>query len=1274
MSNLSVNPNFKSEHDYQDNMIELSPIKSNESKSSSLKNQQKFKQPSRKATSKSLQNSSAAISNNGDAFDIDLDDVTELQDPKSIKFFQNRFSNNPLNFYKSLKSDPRLGLDPSIPDLDQRTKHFGINKLPEKKPKSFFLLAWEALHDKVLILLSIAAVVSFALGLYETFGQPPEYDAEGNKIPRVEWVEGVAIIIAVLIVVLVGAANDYQKELQFAKLNAKKDDREIVVIRGGNEQVISIFDLLVGDILTLQTGDIIAADAVLIQGQCECDESALTGESNTIHKFPIERALQKYNEDFPNNDVDIGTKGVPDPYLISGSKLLSGIGKAMVTAVGPNSIHGRTMQALKIEPEVTPLQARLNDLAEGITKYGLLAALILFFVVFCRFLSYLPPGKQYHEKTPAQKGSKFLDIVITAITIVVVAVPEGLPLAVTLALAFASTRMAKDANLVRILRACEIMGNATAVCSDKTGTLTENRMKVVNGSISNLEFDDNAHSDIEKSSELKLSKNVHLNLLTNIALNSTAFENKEKDSTENPFLAPKKKHWWSKKKVSTSPAQEELINEPYVGSKTETALLSLAERSFGMNNGNNLTELRNNPNLLGIESIVQVIPFESSRKWGGLVVKYSNSQKYRFFIKGAAELVFARCEFKVEPDSSIIKIDKKSQDELYSKINSYAEMALRTISLAHKDFELESWPPKGMEDESNPSDADVEKLIGEVINIDSETTKYDENVPNIVINSDEDSNKNDNNNQQGLILDAIVGIKDPLRPGVKDAVEQCQRAGVTVRMVTGDNVTTARAISISCGILTDEFINDKESCMEGPIFRKLSKDERYKIVPKLKVLARSSPEDKRILVETLKKQGEVVAVTGDGTNDAPALKLADVGFSMGISGTEVAREASDIILMTDDFAAIVNAIKWGRCVSISIKKFIQFQLTVNITAVVLTFVSAVASSEGKSVLTAVQLLWVNLIMDTLAALALATDKPDASILDRKPDGRQKPLISVSTWKMIIGQSFLQLVVTMTVHFAGHKIFFGTHHITDHQQTELDALTFNTFVWLQFFKLWVTRKLDEADGISNVKDRISMRNLNFFQDLFRNWYFLIITLGIGAIQVMIMFVGGTAFSVVRQTGAMWGTAIICGMLSLPWGALIRIIPDEWVIKVFPTRAFRKLQYIAGFSYLKFWSSKNKRVKLNDEENDPLYANVPAFQKVNKDILYVKDHESENNLNPLNIYQKWRSRSNSSFGSNDSTVVENSHTIAALTMVPTVVGGAVAGWSPLASSRPSDASSS
>ncbi|KAH3680417.1 hypothetical protein WICMUC_000348 [Wickerhamomyces mucosus] len=1174
------------------------------------------------------------------SFDISIDDLNTFHDPKSLLEFKKIFNDDSNQLFLKLKTDKTNGLNAALPDLQERTSKFGINKLPERKPKSFFRLAWEAMHDKVLILLSVAAIISLALGLYETFGEPPELDPEGHPLPRVAWVEGVAIIVAILVVVVVGAGNDYQKEKQFAKLNSKKSDREVIVLRGGDELLISIYDLLVGDILILQTGDVIPADSVMIQGSCECDESSITGESNSIHKIPIETALKTYNEKFPQLDKDIGSvKGVPDPFLISGSKLMSGVGKALVTSVGEHSIYGRTMLSLAVEPEETPLQARLDALATGITKYGILSALILFIVLFGRFLSNLTPGGLYYPLNPAQKGSKFLNILITAITIVVVAVPEGLPLAVTLALAFATTRMAKDANLVRVLRSCEIMSCATAVCSDKTGTLTENRMKVVNGNLYGLEFDDNNNEDGICSKDLELNKEAELNLLANIALNSTAFENKEGESIENPFQTPKRKNFWKDFIKSSNDFSESKYSPPepeaFIGSKTETALLGLAKRSLGMDGDLELSKLRNKPDLLNIQEIVQVIPFESSRKWGGIVVKIAENH-YRFYIKGAAELLLRKSSSisaKTGTSIDINQITGDSYDTLARKINSYAEASLRTITLAHKDYECSSWPPTNF----GSGEADPEQLLGKDVSF-------------------------PDNNYSGLTIDGIIGIKDPLRHGVKEAVAQCKRAGVTVRMVTGDNLTTAKAISYNCEILTDE--DDEESYMEGPIFRKLSEKKRFQIVPNLRVLARSSPEDKRILVETLKKLGEVVAVTGDGTNDAPALKLADVGFSMGISGTEVAREASDIILMSDDFSAIVNAIKWGRCVSTSIKKFIQFQLTVNITACVLTFVSAVSSKTGESVLTAVQLLWVNLIMDTLAALALATDKPDNSILDKKPDGRNARLISISMWKMIIGQSMLQLIITLVLHFVGKKIFFGDIPISSFNESQLNALTFNTFVWLQFFKLWVTRKLDEADGITSIRDRISARNLNFFQHFFRNWYFLVIAGFIAGFQILIMFVGGISFSVKEQSGAMWATAIICGMVSLPWGVVIRIIPDEWVVAIFPTRVFYLIIDVLTLKFLFGRKNKHKdeEFELDDESDDEkiklLYSNNSIFKKTKAEIEFIHS-ESAETFNPYHIYQKWRRGSFDSFES----VENNHHALSALTMVPTIVGGAVAGWSPV-----------
>lgn len=1119
-------------------------------------------------------------------FGLSVGDLSQLHDPKLMAQLRNLGGAQGLA--AQLHTDLARGLETE--KETSRADVYGTNRLPTRVAKSFFRLCFEAMKDKVLIVLTVAALVSLALGLYETFGHGPMYDDEGNQLPKVDWVEGVAIIVAVVIVVVVGAANDYSKERQFAKLNAKKEDRDVVVVRDGVQRMLSIYDLLVGDLISLATGDVVPADSILINGELEVDESALTGELDTVVKQPADEALLFYEAaiaDYPGEDIGSTVVKLKDPFMISGSKILSGVGYAMVTAVGKHSVHGRTMGSLNQDNGVTPLQERLDNLAEGISKYGLLAALVLFIVLFIRFCVNITGDGRFSDISPTEKGKKFLDILIVAITIVVVAVPEGLPLAVTLALAFATTRMAQNGNLVRVLRSCETMGGATTVCSDKTGTLTENRMRIVTGYIDEEHrFDDTHNAEVtasERSTDMfaRVPEQIKNVIIPNIISNSTAFDNPDYDEekAKKVRIKPKKQsliaHILSNQNEKRQRDIQEfgLVSEPYLGNKTEAALLIMANDTMGQFASVPLDQQRE----INSQSVVDVIPFESSRKWSGIVMKIPNG--YRLYAKGAAEIVFKNCSHHLDAAGNSEVMTRTDRDNVLNTIDSYADAALRAIILAHKDFVgLESWPPKGMEDPERDNQAKTEMLL--------------------------DINASPHDNVDSLTMDLLVGIQDPLKKGVDEAVKQCKMAGVNVKMVTGDNLNTAKAISRACNILTPADSSNPYAYMEGPAFRALSEAERTRIAPSLRVLARSQPEDKRILVDTLRKAGEVVAVTGDGTNDAPALKLADIGFSMGISGTEVAREASDIILMTDDFTDIVQAIKWGRTVAESIKKFIQFQLTVNITACVLTFVSAVASSNGDSVLTAVQLLWVNLIMDTLAALALATDKPDDALLNRKPAGRVMPLISVSMWKMIIGQSLNQLIITFVLHFGGHKIFFGNRELNNHEDKQLDAMTFNTFVWLQFWKLFVTRKLDECDDVRNIRDRITMENLNFFQHLFRNWYFVVIALLIGGIQVLIMFVGGAAFSIARQTPAMWGTAIVCGLLSIPVGAIIRIIPNYWIIKIFPTRFAKQFFYYAGFE----WMSKKNRKKhaerdLEKGELDP-----------NEDIELAGEEIKSERLNP------------------------------------------------------------
>ncbi|KAJ5092766.1 hypothetical protein N7456_008627 [Penicillium angulare] len=923
-----------------------------------------------------------------------------------------------------------------------RVRVFGQNKLPARKSTSFLKLFWIAYNDKIIILLTIAAIVSLSLGIYET--------VSGGT--GVDWVEGVAICVAILIVTVVTAVNDWQKERQFAKLNKRNDDREVKVVRSGKSMMISVYDITVGDVIHLEPGDSIPADGILISGHgIKCDESSATGESDQMKKTDGNEVWQRIIEGRATKKLD--------PFLISGSKVLEGVGTYLVTSVGPYSSYGRIMLSLQTTNDPTPLQVKLARLANWIGYLGSAAAIILFFVLLFRFIADLPNN----HATPAVRGKEFVDILIVAVTVIVVAIPEGLPLAVTLALAFATTRMVKENNLVRVLRACETMGNATVICSDKTGTLTQNKMTVVAGTwSSNQSFSQPSEdtpevTDNETMSTSKVFQNLSTPVrdlvIKSVALNSTAFE-EDKDG-----------------------------RKEFVGSKTEVALLQMAQDYLGMD----LVSER------GSAEIVQVIPFDSARKCMGVVYRHPIAG-YRLLVKGASELMVNACTTQItdiDACKSSIYTDSLSEGDkqsIFDTIDHYAKSSLRTIGLVYKDFG--SWPPAQTKKLDDASDFDFDGIFHEMTWV------------------------------------GVVGIQDPLRPEVPSAIRKCHSAGVQVKMVTGDNIATATAIATSCGIKTEGGL-----VMEGPKFRQLSDEEMDQVVPRLQVLARSSPEDKRILVERLKILGETVAVTGDGTNDGPALRTADVGFSMGIAGTEVAKEASSIILLDDNFRSIVTAISWGRAVNDAVAKFLQFQITVNITAVALTFVSSVYSSSNSSVLSAVQLLWVNLIMDTFAALALATDAPTEQILDRKPVPKNASLFTLTMWKMILGQAVYQLAITFMLYFAGDKLL-SSHLATDDpalRSKQLSTVVFNTFVWMQIFNEFNNRRLDNR--------------FNIFEGMFKNYWFL----GINAImiggQVMIVYVGGEAFGVTRLSGILWAVCLICAIGCLPWAVILRLIPDR-----------------------------------------------------------------------------------------------------------------------------------
>jgi Ca2+-transporting ATPase len=569
---------------------------------------------------------------------------------------------------------------------------------------------------------------------------------------------------------------------------------------------------------------------VLISGHnVRCDESSVTGESDQKKKIPGGKATSQIA---PGASVD-----KIDPFIISGSKVLEGTGTYLVTGVGLNSSYGKLLMAVTDDSETTatPLQMRLGIMAEQITKLGCAVALFLFVVLFAKFLFQL----RTNPDSAVEKAQDFFQLVIVTMTIIVIAVPEGLPLAVTLALAFAMARMLKDQNLVRVLSSCETMGNATAICTDKTGTLTTNNMTVVAGLLGTCclfgtqrgdsrdeSNGDQTASDNNTPVSLRelashLSPEVRDLLSQSIAINSTAFEGDDGQPT-------------------------------FIGSKTETALLSFAKDYLGMGS---LGEERANA------SIVEVFPFDSGRKCMATVVRLFDGT-YRMYVKGASEILLDRCTQIITDISGPLTITALTEDSntsLINTINKYGSRSLRTVSIVYRDFE--SWPPyQARTLAGSPEQVEFEGIF------------------------------------EKMVFLGVVGIQDPLRPDVKNAIKQCQQAGVFLRMVTGDNKRTAEAIARECGIYTEGGI-----ILEGPEFRKLSQAQMDRVLPKLQVLARSSPEDKRILVKRLKELGDIVAVTGDGTNDGPALRAADVGFSMGVSGTEVAREASSIILMDDNF-------------------------------------------------------------------------------------------------------------------------------------------------------------------------------------------------------------------------------------------------------------------------------------------------------------------------------------------------------------------------------------
>jgi len=978
---------------------------------------------------------------------------------------------------KGLGSNLKRGLTGS--DEPMRKERYGMNKIKRRAPPSYWDFFAEAMQDSTVVILLAAAAISITLGvivcagdLGQTCPRKPIWQGpidlgpvSESDVKCLDWLDGAAIIAACLLIGVITASNESSKEKQFRVLQDKQQDSAVTVRRNGIEVRIQSVDVMVGDVVLLDLGSKVPADGLLVHGNdLKVDESSLTGEADSVSKT-IEH----------------------DPFVLSGCTVVEGDCSMLVTAVGEDSVWGKIMVELDDERDETPLQGKLTTLAEDIGRGGTMVAAVCFlaqiavwFVNNGRktcFLADTVGGKLVptpvedcrlgypgldDEKKCLEQGRVWLshyenfslvrlqDIVgffIDSVTIIVVAVPEGLPLAVTIALAYSVKKMQADQNLVRVMAACETMGGVTSICSDKTGTLTENLMTVVDGFLGGQAFD----GVMPKADQL--AESVKRALVDGIALNFKACIGADA-GTGRPEI---------------------------IGNRTEGALVLLL-RGIGAD-WRACRDAATVHKVYAFNSVRKTMATAIARDGGGV----------RVLIKGASEVVLGQCSHYMNARGEVERFPEELRKRVLQYITKMASRALRTITMASIDLPS----PEKLSPDAPPS--------------------------------------------EGLTLIGVFGIQDPVRKEVPAAVRRCQKAGITVRMVTGDNVITAKSIAREAGIFTSG------KAMEGGEFRALDPQAQRRVLPGVQVLARASPLDKLVLVQRLKEMGEVVAVTGDGTNDAPALKEADVGLSMGIAGTAVAQEASDMVILDDNFSSIVKSVMWGRSVYDNIRKFLQFQLTVNVVALTVCTLGAILGFGTP--LKPVQLLWVNLIMDTLGALALATEAPTADLLDREPYGRHEALVNGHMWRNILFQSVYQLAVQVFLLIQGSEFLTDCtwNHKTGNACVPLkpngqgknlegnyrDTVIYNAFVWCQIFNEINARKL------YNEK--------NVFKGLLTNSIFITIILVSCVVQFFSVQYWCEVFKTTPLDVDDWCFCLCIGAFSLFLGLFQRFLPPaNWLV--------------------------------------------------------------------------------------------------------------------------------
>lgn len=890
----------------------------------------------------------------------------------------------------NLNADQRRGL--TRQQVEESRRLHGANVLTPPKEESLWRLFLDKFKDPLIIVLLMAGVLSVLISCYEYFAL--------HQAGTV-FFEPVGIFMAIFLATGLSFYFEKKAEDEFKILNQVNDDELVQVIRDGNPTEISKKDVVVGDILILNTGQEIPADARLLEStQLNVDESTLTGE-------PM--ASKTTDPDHFDPEATF-----PSDHVMRGTRVMEGHGVAEVYAVGDSTENGKVYEAAHIDDGTkTPLTEQLERLGALVTKgsYVIGGAVIL-----GRIVMYMLSTSGF-EWLPFI--AYFLQSIMIAVTLVVVSVPEGLPMAVTLSLAYSMRRMLRTNNLVRKMHACETMGATTVICTDKTGTLTQNQMRV-------------AETDFYALPGQKLGDDAMSRLIeTAVAVNSTA--------------------------------QLDLSDEGHpsvLGNPTEGALLLWLRQ-----NGVDYRPLREEA------KVVRELPFTTERKYMATVMAEPGGGE-RLFVKGAPEIVLAMSD-SVNGDVERAKINEQ--------LLGYQEKAMRTLAFATCLL------PEGADGiGDNGVDADGLEFIG------------------------------------------VVAIADPVRAEVPDSIRECINAGIAIKIVTGDTPATAREIGRQIG-LWQEGDGDR-NIITGPEFGALTDSELADRVGDLKIIARARPMDKKRLVETLQKQGQVVAVTGDGTNDAPALKAANVGLSMG-DGTSVAKEASDITIVDNSFASIGRAVMWGRSLFQNLQRFILFQLTVNVVACLVVLVGAFMGTESP--LTVTQMLWVNLIMDTFASMALSSLPPSRSVMNDRPRDRRSFIITSSMWRFIggVGVMFAAVVLGMVYLFEHAEVnsLADILHVSIGAPQGLSpyelSIIFTTFVMLQFWNLF------NARAYATHKSAFHLKACGEF---------LLIALVIFVGQVVIVTIGGEFFNVVPLKIEDWAIIVIGTSLVLWVGELLRIV--------------------------------------------------------------------------------------------------------------------------------------